>query len=138
MVVKNFDISLSNLKNTPVEVSPGGAYPEPGCASVQLIFGNGSRLHAQYWRIIESGKRSLSSFDHQQKYGLPAPIDAIQAIQERLQDKTVTDARLDEETGDLLFEFADHIKLQAFNFTGYEDWEIHFPDNTGEYSNFVL
>jgi len=45
--------------------------------------------------------------------------------------------RLDKETGDLLFQFADGIHVQVFNFTGYEVWEIHFPDGTGEYSNYV-
>ncbi|HEX5235853.1 MAG TPA: hypothetical protein VFW25_11045 [Silvibacterium sp.] len=137
MVVKNLDLSLSGLRNAPVRVSSGGAYPELGCASVQLIFGNGSRLHAQYWRLIKAGKPMLSSFDHQQKYGLPAAIDAITDLQEELQDKLVTDARMREDTGDLLFEFANDFKLEVFSFTGYEDWEIQFPDNTAEYSNFV-
>ena len=137
MVVKGFSESLAKLRGAPVQTSPGGAYPEPGCASVQLIFGNGSRLHANFWRIIEVGKVSLTSFDHQQKYGLPAPIDAIKEFQERLQGQLVSDARLREDSGDLLFEFANAIKLEVFSFTGYEDWEIHFPDGTGEYSNYV-
>jgi len=106
-------------------------------ASVQLLFGNGSRLRAEYWRVIENGKAGISSFDHNQQYGLPAPIDAIKQLQEQLQDKTVTDARLDGETGDLLFQFADNVKLQVFNFTGYEIWEISFPDGSGEYSNYA-
>jgi hypothetical protein len=59
---------------------------------------------------------------------LPAPIDAIKKLQKHLQDKTVTDAPLDAESGDLLFEFSDNIKFRVFNFTGYEVWEIHFPD----------
>jgi hypothetical protein len=25
----------------------------------------------------------------------------------------------------------------VFNFTGYEVWEIHFPDGTGEYSPYA-
>jgi hypothetical protein len=58
-------------------------------------------------------------------------------LQEQLQEKTVIDARLDREIGDLFFEFVDNIKLQVFNFTGYEIWEISFPDGPGEYSNYV-
>ena len=42
------------------------------------------------------------------------------------------------ETGDLLFQFADNIKLEVFNFTGYEAWEINSPDGTCEYSNYVF
>jgi len=137
MMVKNFDKSLFNLRNLSVHVSATDAYPEPGMASVQLLFGNGSRLRAEYWRVIENGKAGISSFDHNQQYGLPAPIDAIKQLQEQLQDKTVTDARLDGETGDLLFQFADNVKLQVFNFTGYEIWEISFPDGSGEYSNYA-
>jgi hypothetical protein len=137
MAVKNFDKSLFNLRNLSVHVSPTNAYPEPGMASVQLLFGDGSKLRAEYWRIIRDGKAGTSSFDHQHQYGLPAPIDAIEELQEKLRDTTVTDARLDRETGDLLFQFANNVKLQVLNFTGYEIWEITFPDGSGEYSNYA-
>jgi hypothetical protein len=137
MTVKNFDKSLFNLRNLSVYVSATTVYPEPGMASVQLLFGNGSKLRADYWRIICEGKAGMSSFDHKQKYGLPAPINAIEELEEQLRDTTVTDARLDRETGDLLFQFANNIKLQVLNFTGYEVWEISFPDGSGEYSNYA-
>ena len=68
---------------------------------------------------------------------MPAPIDAIKSLCEMLQDKLVTNAVLDHTTGDLLFEFAGSITLQVLNFTSYEIWEIHFPNGTGEYSNYV-
>ena len=58
-------------------------------------------------------------------------------LRNELQDKQILKAGPDEETGDLLFEFADRLKLQVLNFTGYEVWEISFPDGTGEYSNYV-
>jgi hypothetical protein len=105
-------------------------------ASVQLLFADGSKLRATYWRVIKDGKAGISSFDHQQQYGLPAPIDAIKELQEELQNKTVTDAHLDKETGDLLFHFAGSVKFHVFNFTGYEIWDITFPDGTVEYSNY--
>jgi hypothetical protein len=134
-MVKNLEKSLSDLKHGSVRVSATGATMELGDASVQLLFSNGSRLRAEYWRVTKDGKASVSSFDHQQQYGLPAPIDVITELQEHLRDKSVTDARLDGETGDLLFLFSENIKFQVFNFTGYEIWEISFPDGTGEYSN---
>ncbi|MBI3406021.1 MAG: hypothetical protein HY046_11250 [Acidobacteria bacterium] len=134
-MVPHFDKSLSKLKNGPVSVSASNAYPEAGAASVQLVFADGSRLRADYWRVIIDGKAVISSFDHQQQYGLPAPIDAIAELRGQLQDKAVTDANLDTESGDLLFEFSYNIKLRVFNFSGYEVWEIVFPDGTGEYSN---
>jgi hypothetical protein len=58
-------------------------------------------LQAAYWRLSENGSASYSSFDHQQQYGLPAIIDAIQELQKRLNDRVVMEAVLDQETGDL-------------------------------------
>lgn len=136
-MVKNFDKSLFNLRNTSVYVSPTNYYPEPGKASVELLFGNGSKLRAEYWRVTREGKVSISSFDHQQQYGLPAPIDAIKELQENLRDRTVTHAQLDGESGDLFLAFSGNIKFRVFNFTSYEVWEIHFPDGTGEYSPYA-
>ena len=129
--------SLYDLRGASAVVSPGTGYPEPGMASIQLFFENGTRLEAEYWRLVLDGKPGISSFDHQQKYGLPAPIDAVNTLRETLQDRLVTNALLDHQTGDLLFEFAGNIALQVFNFTSYEIWHIGFPDGTGEYSNYV-
>jgi hypothetical protein len=133
-MVQHFDKSLSNLKNGPVSVSASNAYPAVGAASVLLAFANGSMLRADYWRVIKEGKVVMTSFDHEQQYGLPAPIDAITELQGQLQDRILIDATLERESGDLLFEFSDNIKFRVFNFTCYEVWEIHFPDGTGEYS----
>jgi hypothetical protein len=137
-MVKNFDNSLSNLEGASVQVSEGNSYPEPGMASVQLLFSNGSWLRAEYWRITKDGKAGRSSFDHHQKYGLPEPIDAVTVLQEQLQDKVVTEAHLDKESGDLIFQFSNHIKLQIFNFTSYEIWQFGFADGAVEYSNYAI
>lgn len=137
-MVQNFDNSLAALKNCSVSVSASNIYPEgTGEASVQLVFANGARLRADYWRVIKDGRAEISSFDHQQQYGLPAPIDAISRLQGQLQGRTVSDAKLDSESGDLLFDFSDRIRFQVFNFSCYEVWEILFPDGTGEYSNYA-
>lgn len=136
-MLKNFDKSLLNLKNSSVHVSATNEFSDPGMAWIQLRFSDASKLRASYWRVTKVGKAGLSSFDHQQQYGLPAPIDAIKGLQELLEDKIVIDVHLDRETGDLLFQFADNIKLQVFNFTGYEVWEISFATGGGEYSNYA-
>jgi hypothetical protein len=44
----------------------------------------------------------------------------------------VTDSLLENPTWDLL----GLVEFRVFNFTGYELWEIHFPDGTGEYSPY--
>jgi hypothetical protein len=133
------------LKNLPrlvaaTAVSVKGELYEtdPTNAAVAITFSEGTRLRTEYWRLIKSKKAYLSSFDHQQKYGLPAPIDAVDALKRELEGKALSCVRFDEETGDLQFEFANDSKFQALNFTGYEVWEISFPDGTGEYSNYAL
>ena len=133
-MVKDFDKSLFNLKGGTVRVSAANYYPEPGAASVHLLFADGSNLRAAYWRVTQDGKASMSSFDHWQQYGLPERIDVIAELQAQLQDKTVIDARADGETGDLLFQFGGNVKFQVFNFSSYEVWEIHFANGSGEYS----
>ncbi len=129
--------SLSKLAGSSVTVLPGNGFPEPGMASAELFFADGTRLQAEYWRLIVDRRASFSSFDHQQIYGLPARIDAIQELRDRLVGHMVVEALHDQETGDLLFKFTQDIKLQVLNITGYEIWQIRLPDGTGEYSNYA-
>jgi hypothetical protein len=136
-MVANFEKSLLSLKGSSISVSDANSYPEHGVAGVHIAFSEGSRLRTDYWRVMIGGKRHTSSFDHKQRYGLPAPIDAIARLQNELNNQIVTDARLEAETGDLIFEFKNNCKFQTLRLTGYEDWEIHFSDGTGEYSNYV-
>jgi len=135
-VAANLEEALSGLKGATAVVSRGNGYPEPGHASIHLLFSSGTRLGAEYWRLVVEGKAGISSFDHHQRYGLPAPIDAVNTLHDTLQDKLVTNAFLDIKTGDLFFEFACEITLQVFNFTGYEIWHIRFLDGAEEYSNY--
>lgn len=128
--------SLSKLVASSVAVSSGNGFPEPGQASIALVFVDGTRLQAEYWRIIENGRASVSSFDHHQKYGLPEIVDAVKELQEKLRSSKVEEAHHDEETGDLLFKFTGDTKLQILNVTGYEIWEIAFPDGRVQYSNY--
>ena len=127
--------SLVTLKGNSVRVLRTDAYPEVGKATAELVSSEGAELRIDYWRVLRDGRERVSSFDHEQQYGLPAPIDAIKELQNELQGKVVTEAQLDKETGDLFLQFSKEIKLQVFAFSGYEVWEIHFPDGTGEYSN---
>jgi hypothetical protein len=56
--MKNLEESLSNLKNGTVSVSDTNAYPEAGMASVELLFADGSKLRANYWRVIKNGRQA--------------------------------------------------------------------------------
>lgn len=77
VMLRNLEELLTKLKSCSVSVSPSDQYPEPGKASVYLDFADGSKLRADYWRVTKGGRASVSSFDHEQQYGLPAPINAI-------------------------------------------------------------
>ena len=107
----------------------------PEGASVQLQFSDGATLVARYWRIISKCLRGLSSFDHGQIYGLTSPISAVEQLQRIIGGRPVDAAQFNERTGDLVFVFQPEIEFYAFNFSGYEVWEIRFSDGTGEYSN---
>ena len=136
-MLSSFNDSLSRLISNSVQVEEFEAYTNTDMAGVRLTFANGTALQANYWRVVKGGKEFISSFDHRQIYGLPALIDAIAELRRELQDKTVIEAQLDKETGDLFFQFTENVKLQIFAFTAYEIWRISFPDGTEEYSNHI-
>ena len=136
-MLESFDRNLLSLKGSTARVSASGAYSENGHASISMIFSDGTKLRAEYGRIIKDSKASISSFDHNQKYGLPAPIDAIEQLNNKLHGQAIISAWHEKSTGDLRLKFDSEIELQIFNFTDYEIWEISFPDGTGEYSNYA-
>jgi len=129
----SLSLSLAGLTGQIVTVLPSDETRDEG--SVLLQFSDGCLLRADYWRLFKDKKACLSSFDHRQKYGLPKAINAIQELQTLLQERHLVQARMDVESGDLIFEFDPSSRLHAFNFTGYEVWEITFPNGTAEYSN---
>lgn len=133
---ENLEVSLRRLRGMSVQRVDAQDVSETAGAVVQLRFSDGSRLSSQYWRVVRDQRAGTSSFDHQQRYGLPAPINAIECLAEQLLHRVVTEARLDRRTGDLVLLF-DDLELQVFNFTGYEVWEVTFPDGTGEYSPYA-
>lgn len=73
----------------------------------------------------------MSSFDHDQKYGLSAPIKALARIEQELEVKCEKDASLNHMTGDLHSSFEGDVELQVFNFTRNEVWETHFSTEPG-------
>lgn len=135
--MRPFVQKLEKLKNVGVEVAADDTPDSEGTAAIGIKFSNGTTLQAFYWRLVQDGRAQLTSFDHQKKYGLPAPIDAKKELSSRLAGKICRDVQFDGETGDLTLVFGETSKLQVFNFTGYEIWTLQFPDGTGEYSNYA-
>lgn len=135
---KGLEEGLKKLKDSSAQITANNAYvSENGCASIVILFSEGTRLRAEYWRLIKDGKAYISSFDHNQLYGLKSPIDAIRSLSEELHGRIVTEVHHESETGDIILNFSNFVAVQIFNFTGYEIWEITFPDGTGEYSNYA-
>jgi hypothetical protein len=116
---------------------------EPGKDAIYAVgtavsFSDGTRLSAQFWRLIKDRKPLVSIFDHRQKYGLPAPVDAIHMLELELVGNVIASCEMSATTGDLRFCFERDIELEVFNFTAFEIWELVFPDGSGELSNYAL
>lgn len=138
-----FEERLAKLRGVECESIEAVEYEEPATDRLYSVgtsvrFGDGTRLSAQFWRLIKEGKPLVSIFDHRQRYGLPAPIDAIQVLERELRGKEIADASMSTETGDLRFRFDGDLVLEVFNFTAFEIWEVVFPDGTGELSNHAF
>lgn len=129
--------ALFELNGASVSVSANDQPSDPGEAPIEMYFSDGTKLRATYWRLIVNDKAGVSSFDHGHKYGLPAPIDAIDELNKTLCNKLVTDTSLDSKTGDIVFRFSEGVVLQVLNFTAFEVWEITFPNGACEYSNYA-
>src|SRR2546428_981670 len=80
------------------------------------------------WRIIAGGKVVLTSRDHGQQFGLPAPVDAYAAAVSMLQGRSVVHGTLDESSADLILEFEGGQRLEVLtDSSGYEPWNFHAP-----------
>jgi Family of unknown function (DUF6188) len=80
------------------------------------------------WRCIADGHIVVTSSDHGQKFGLPAPVDAIAEIVPRISGRPVRAASIGEATGDLQIDFGDGLQLQFIQMSsGYESWHLMSP-----------
>jgi hypothetical protein len=136
--MKAFEQKLAELKNLSIEVAADNTPDDEGTAGITIRLSDGTFLAGAYWRLIHDGHAVLSSFDHQKKYGLPAPIDAKEQIASLLAGQICRNVQFDRETADLILIFDGRTRLQVFNFTAFEMWTLRFPDGTGEYSNYAL
>lgn len=81
------------------------------------------------WRVVTPQGILISSLDDRERFGLPAPIDAGEAVIEALQGEDVTGATYDPCTGDLEIEISGDRKLQFLQLSsGYESWRLHLRD----------
>jgi hypothetical protein len=128
---------LDTIRDVSVEVDILDEYDEEGMAFVCITFQGGFSLKCCFWRLLNQNKRQLSSFDHQQKYGLVDSINAKSELKKLIDGIQVSSVTLDDETGDLVVQFLNGFKFQALNLTGYEDWAFHFADENFLFSNYI-
>ncbi len=141
--MKTFARRLAHLRGSTCADVVAVEYEKPGAEAIysvgtSILFGDGTKLDAQFWRLIEPAGPVVSIFDHRQRYGLPTPVDALGRLREELVGKLVEDATMEDATGDLRLRFQGDLTLQVFNLTAFEIWEVRFPDGTGETSNYAI
>lgn len=89
-------------------------------------FGTGASLATESpWRLIEQGRIVVSSEDHGQQFGLPAPVDAGREFLSRVAGRTVEAVSVNSDSGDLLVRFQEQAYLQLLQLSsGYESWRL--------------
>jgi len=95
-------------------------------------FGEGVEIRADCaWRLIDGGQIALSSEDHGQQYGHPAPVDAEAQCRSRIVALKIQSAAVREDTRDIVIIFESGARLEIVPISsGYESWQIAAPDGT--------
>ena len=93
-------------------------------------FSGGATLCAECpWRIIAEGGVALGSADHEQKFGLPEPMNASREAMELLGTQQVSAGQIHPDTCDIILEFSGGARLELFNgSSGYEGWTLRSPE----------
>ena len=98
----------------------------PENSTVELS--DGSLSVEALWRVINDGRVALTKRDHNQKFGLPEPVNAYADASELLVGKQIVKVEFREESGDLLIHFEGGRRLDVVNdSSGYEPWQLYGP-----------
>jgi hypothetical protein len=93
-----------------------------------FLFDDGVNLATEsFWRLV--GDRVIvTSEDHNQKFGLPAPVDAASVILEKIGKSHLERPVIDARTGDFFLSFDNGHTLQFLTDSGgYEGWRLGHP-----------
>lgn len=94
-----------------------------------ILSGGDAIFTEEPWRVVTPQGILISSLDDRERFGLPAPIDAAEAVTDALQGEMVIGASYDPRTGDLEIEISGDRKLQFLQLSsGYESWRLHLHD----------
>ena len=76
------------------------------------------------WRIVSEGRNRLGDCDDGQQFGVPAPVAGEQAAAELLQNKSIRQLTIREDTGDLCISVDGAILEIIHISSGYEGWHL--------------
>ncbi len=80
------------------------------------------------WRLIEDGRIQCTGEDDGHQFGLPSPLDAAIAVNQKLAGAAVTSVVLIAGTLDLEIRFSSDYVIQLIpNSSGYEAWQAFDP-----------
>ena len=81
------------------------------------------------WRVLSNGKLAITSQDHEQKFGLPEPVDAGRRATALLLGN-INGANVEAVTADLSFSFGQSVTLEFLNTScAYEGWHFRAAFN---------
>lgn len=91
-----------------------------------FTFSNGVSIQVEsLWRLLDQSHIVLTSDDHAQKFGLPAPLDAVAEALRLIGTQTVAECTLRVNTLDLVLCFSRGHRLEILpTSSGYEAWQI--------------
>ena len=103
------------------------SFSEPSPWFFTLGLNRGIRVECP-WRILNHGSIVVSHEDHDQKFGLPAPINAVESASSLLVDVEIKEVKVREGTLDILITLAGDLRLEIIPFSsGYEGWQVACP-----------
>jgi hypothetical protein len=86
--MSSFTQVLARLKGMKCEAVDAIEYEVPAAdiysVGTSSQFTDSTKLKAQFWRLTKEGSPLVSIFDHHQRYGLPAPVDAFHVMRDEL------------------------------------------------------
>ena len=83
--------------------------------SWQFVFGEGCSLTIECpWRVVAGGRIAIAQSDHQQKFGLPAPVDVPAEMSNLLSEAIIVDVTVAAESSDIRIDFDNGARLELF------------------------
>ncbi len=79
-------------------------------------FANGIDIQVEggFWRLLRDKKIVRVSSDHEQQFGLPAPINLVLSVTEILKSKHLTQIEVVATTGDLILSISDSVVIEVY------------------------